>query len=237
MPFANAPWIGTHNSFNSMAYGYTLSRSDSNQQLSLTDQLAIDVRSVELDIHWWNGQPTVCHGAEFNAGCTAEGPVGPYFDEIAAFLNEHSDQVVLLYLEDAIGNAEGYAAVTSELERAFGAKLYRSPSGECSDLPLTLTRNDLLAAGAQVVAVASNCDRGGAAWASMVFDWSGDVHSESRPRGFGDFPDAARPTSTAIPTTAASSATSRTRPSSPRPPRPSAPPARTTASRPRRPPR
>ena len=30
VPFANAPWIGTHNSFNSMAYGYTPSRSDSN---------------------------------------------------------------------------------------------------------------------------------------------------------------------------------------------------------------
>jgi len=188
VPFANAPWIGTHNSFNSMAYGYTPSRSDSNQQLSLADQLRIDVRSVELDVHWFNGEARVCHATGEHAGCSTEGPVGPYFDEIAAFLSEHSDQVVLLYLEDQIGNADGYADVTGELERAFGAKLYRSPSGECSDLPLTITRNDLLEAGAQVIAVASGCDGGGPAWAEMVFDWSGPVHSESRPRGFQDFP-------------------------------------------------
>ena len=189
VPFANAPWVGTHNSFNSMAYGYTPSRSDSNQQLSLTDQLRIDVRSVELDIHWWNGQPTVCHGADFNAGCSTEGPVGPYLDEIAAFLDDHSDQVVLLYLEDHIGNADGYDMVTSELDRAFGDKLYKSAGGDCSQpLPLDVTRDDLLDAGKQVVIVASGCGNPGA-WSQMVFDWSGDVHSESRPVGYGDFPD------------------------------------------------
>jgi hypothetical protein len=189
VPFANAPWIGTHNSFNSPAYGFTPSRSDSNQQLTLTDQLRIDVRSVELDIHFFNGEPRVCHATGEHAGCSTEGPVGPYFDEIAAFLGEHSDQVVLLYLEDHIGDPGGYATVTSELERAFGAKLYRSAGGECSPkLPLTLTRNDLLNAGAQAVAVSSGCG-GGGTWSEMVFDWSGDVHSESRPQGFQDFPD------------------------------------------------
>jgi hypothetical protein len=189
VPFANAPWVGTHNSFNSMAYGYTPSRSDSNQQLSLTDQLKIDVRSVELDVHWWNGQPTVCHGADFNAGCSTEGPVGPYLDEIAAFLNEHEDQVVLLYLEDHIGNAEGYDIVTNELDRAFGSKLYTSSGGDCSQpLPLSVTRNGLLNAGKQVAIVATGCG-GGGTWSEMVFDWSGDVHSESRPVAYGDFPD------------------------------------------------
>lgn len=172
-----------------MAYGYTPSRSDSNQQLTLTDQLKIDVRSVELDVHWWNNQPTVCHGADFNAGCSTEGPVGPYLDEISAFLNDHPDQVVLLYLEDHIGNAEGYDIVTSELDRAFGDKLYKSTGGDCSQpLPLDITRDDLLKAGKQVVIVASGCGNPGA-WSEMVFDWSGDVHSESRPRGYQDFPD------------------------------------------------
>jgi hypothetical protein len=189
VPFANAPWVGTHNSFNSMAYGYTPSRSDSNQQLSLTDQLAIDVRSVELDVHWWNNQPTVCHGADYNAGCSTEGPIGPYLDEISAFLNDHSNQVVLLYLEDHIGNAEGYDMTTSELDRAFGDKLYKSTGGDCSQsLPLDVTRNDLLNAGKQVVIVASGCGNPGA-WSQMVFDWNAPVHSESRPVGYGDFPD------------------------------------------------
>ena len=197
VPFANAPWVGTHNSYNSMAYGYTPSRSDSNQQLTIGDQLRIDVRSVEVDIHWFNGQPRTCHATGEHAGCSTEGPVGPILDEIAAFLDEpgNSDQVVLLYLEDHIGNAEGYDTVAAELERAFGAKLYRSTGGDCSPkLPLTIVRDDVLAAGAQVVTVASGCgggtvENGATAWSTMVFDWSGDVHSESRPQGFQDFPD------------------------------------------------
>jgi hypothetical protein len=197
LPFANAPWIGTHNSFNSMAYGYTPSRSDSNQKLSLTDQLRLDVRSLELDVHWVNGEPQVCHGTEQHAGCTTEGPLGPLLDEIAVFLDrpENRDQVLLLYLEDQIGTTDGYDAVAAELERAFGAKLFRSAGGKCSPkLPLTgLTRGKLLLAGVQVLAVASGCGggaetNGATAWSRLVFDWSGDVHGETRPRGFEDFP-------------------------------------------------
>ena len=194
--FANAPWIGTHNSFNAMAYGYTPSRSDSNQQLTLTQQLQLDVRSVELDVHWVDGEPKVCHGTEEHAGCSSEGPIGPYLDELAAFLAkpESRDQILLLYLEDQIGDQGGYDTVAAELERAFGAKLLRSAGGQCSPkLPLTLSRAKLLRAGIQVVAVAGGCGGGTEAsgatpWSTMVFDWSGDVHGESRPRGYGDFP-------------------------------------------------
>ena len=196
VPFANAPWVGTHNSYNAIAYGYTPSRSDSNQQLTLSQQLAIDVRSVELDVHWVNGEPKVCHGTEQHAGCTSEGTTGERLDELAAFLNapENADQVLLLYLEDAIKNTEGYDTVAAELERAFGSKLYRAAGGKCSPkLPLTLTRDQILKAGAQVVAVASGCGggtetNGTTPWSTMVFDWTGDVHSESRPRDYGDFP-------------------------------------------------
>src|SRR5689334_5390120 len=48
----DASWIGTHNSFNSLSNEFTLSHADSNQQLSLTQQLDIDVRSIELDLHY-----------------------------------------------------------------------------------------------------------------------------------------------------------------------------------------
>src|SRR6478672_7026160 len=93
VPLRDAPWIGTHNSFNSIAeMGPTLSDTDSNQQLELTDQLREDMRSVELDLHWLpspyaNGAdaPVVCHG-EGNAGCTIEKPLAPVLDEIAGFL-------------------------------------------------------------------------------------------------------------------------------------------------------
>ena len=194
VPFANAPWIGTHNSFNSMAYGYTPSRSDSNQKLTLTDQLEIDVRSLELDVHWVDGEPKVCHGTEQHAGCSSEGPLGPHLDEIAAFLDrpENWRDVVLLYLEDQIGDPAGYDTVAADLNRAFGHRLYKSAGGKCSPkLPLTLNRNKLLRSGVQVVTVASGCGGGTTettAWSTLVSDWSGDVHGESRPRGYDDFP-------------------------------------------------
>jgi hypothetical protein len=197
----DALWVGTHNSFNSPAGETTLSSTDSNQQLSLTDQLRIDVRSLELDVHWnpsprAGGQPApvVCHarGAnEFHAGCTTERLLGETLDEIVAWLRGHRDQVLLLYIEDNVDTAEGYdptaSVLDSRLRDASGRSLvYRPPpGGGCADLPLSLTRDKVLAAGAQVVLV-SGCGQG-SGWRGLVFDWS-DTHVEGGPDGYRDYP-------------------------------------------------
>jgi hypothetical protein len=52
-------------------------------------------------------------------------------------------------------------------------------------LPYELTRNEILATGAQVIAV-SDCGVG-TAWPGAVFSW--DQHEEERPRGITDFPE------------------------------------------------
>src|SRR5262249_8986916 len=52
LPLRDAQWLGTHNSFNSLSHSFTASHADSNQQLSLAQQLDIDVRSIELDLHY-----------------------------------------------------------------------------------------------------------------------------------------------------------------------------------------
>src|SRR3954453_11162715 len=45
----DAPWIGTHNSYNSVAeMGQTIATSDPNQHLSITDRLDLDVRGVGI---------------------------------------------------------------------------------------------------------------------------------------------------------------------------------------------
>src|SRR3954453_11923376 len=109
VPLRDAPWVGTHNSFNSIAeMGTTVSDTDSNQQLSLLDQLAIDVRSLELDLHSFAGRQVVCHarGADQeHAGCSIEREVGPVVDEIGGWLREHRDQGLLLYFEDPLHGA------------------------------------------------------------------------------------------------------------------------------------
>ena len=74
LPLRFAPWIGTHNSFNSSAQDPTLSQLDANQQLSMADQLRLDVRSLELDAHWFpsaaaagSNAAVLCHAQERRA--------------------------------------------------------------------------------------------------------------------------------------------------------------------------
>ena len=204
LPLRDAQWLGTHNSFNSFANGETPSHLDSNQQLTLAQQLDSDIRSLEIDVHWTpsvhaNGANAVvvCHGRgpdEQNAGCTTEPLLPDVLPEIATWLNGHSDQVVLLYLEDNLDNADGYAQTVAALEaglkRPDGSSLIFHPDAAnttakgCVNLPLGISRDDVRAAGSQVVMV-GNC-RGG--WASDVFGWD-DVHVESGSTpGYKDFP-------------------------------------------------
>jgi hypothetical protein len=199
VPLRNVPWVGTHNSFNSLAeMGQTVSTYDPNQLLDLTDQLRLDVRSLELDVHWFAGPesggakgPVVCHarGAnEGHAGCSNEKLLGPVLGEIAAWLRrpQNRDQVLLLYLEDHLENKEGFDAGAAVVEDRLGGLLYRPPGGGgCTELPYELTRNEILATGAQAIAV-SDCGVG-TAWPGTIFSW--DQHEEERPRGITDFPE------------------------------------------------
>jgi hypothetical protein len=191
----DAPWVGTHNSFNSIAeMGPTLSDLDSNQRLSLTDQLRVDVRSLELDLHWFPSlaaggaqAPVVCHAESQHEGCSIERPLGAVLGEIAGWLRAHDDQVLLLYLEDHLDGADGHDAAAATIRSALGGLLYApapGPSATCTALPLGLTRNAIRAGGARVILV-SGCGAG-TAWPGVAYDWSG--HAETRPVGFEDFP-------------------------------------------------
>ncbi len=78
VPLRETQWLGFYNSFNSLSDSFTVSHADSNQQLSLAQQLDIDVRALELG-HCappeGHGAPAPCHGLgpkNANLGCTAE---------------------------------------------------------------------------------------------------------------------------------------------------------------------
>lgn len=97
VPLRETQWLGTHNSFNSLSDSFTVSHADSNQQLSLAQQLDIDVRALELDLHYLprlegHGAPgvTVCHGLgpkNANLGCTVEPLLATVLPQIANWLN------------------------------------------------------------------------------------------------------------------------------------------------------
>ncbi|MDX6726763.1 MAG: hypothetical protein QOK49_1568 [Baekduia sp.] len=190
LPLTQGAWIGTHNSFNALANGFTLSHGDSNQQLTLSEQLDVDVRSIELDLHVLQRPegPTVvvCHGRgpdELNLGCTTEPPLSEVLPLVRDWLRAHPHEVLLLYLEDELGTADGYAAAVGQLDaglrRVDGSSMLLRPAdaaaaNACTSLPPALTRDAVRAQGAQVVLV-GNCRAG---WSSAVFGWD-DTHVES----------------------------------------------------------
>jgi hypothetical protein len=193
LPILHGAWLGTHNSFNSNQPGQapTISHSDSNQQLTLTEQLDVDVRSIELDVHIIDGVPTVCHGRgpdELNAGCTTEPPLSEVLPEVVRWLDANPRQVILLYLEDEIGGGtgKGYDDTVKTLNQQLGARIYKpAATGDCVNLPAGVTRNQVRRSGARVVLVGS-CAKG---WSSVVFDWN-KVHVESgSTAAYKAFPD------------------------------------------------
>jgi hypothetical protein len=196
LPLRDAQWLGTHNSFNSPHDSLTLSHEDSNQQLSLTQQLDVDMRALELDLHYvprlellGAKAVTVCHGQPPSAldfGCTDEPLFSTVLPQIARWLNapSHGDQVVLLYLEDEMKDPAAYASTVSTLAKVLrrpdGSSLIYHPAPDqraangCTPLPLDVTRAAVRASGARVVLVGS-CAPG---WSSDVFDWDA-VHVEN----------------------------------------------------------
>ncbi|BBX73284.1 hypothetical protein H7H78_04995 [Mycobacterium shinjukuense] len=191
LPMRDAQWLGTHNSFNSLSDSFTISHADSNQQLSLTQQLDIDVRSIELDLHYvprleLHGAPavTVCHGLgpkNANLGCTVEPSFANVLPQIANWLNTpgHTDEVILLLIEDQLENAAAYASAVATLDhvlrRPNGTSLIYHPdpgqraANGCVKFPLDASRDDVRASGARVVRVSSCVP----SWSADVFDWAG----------------------------------------------------------------
>ena len=144
--FRNAPWVYTHNSYNSNAeMGTTLSTRDPNQSIAILDQLEEGVRSLEIDTHLFTSPqdprvgargPVVCHARgedQGHAGCTTEKPLVVVLREVRDWLNRNPGQVLLLYLESHLESPEGYAAGAASIEEALGGRVYR-PAGRGSSL-------------------------------------------------------------------------------------------------------
>lgn len=182
-PLIDALFPATHNSFNSAAYPPTLSGLDHNNVAGLTDQLRMDMRGLELDVHWFPSPyadpadggraPILCHGTTVpvgpvavHFGCTAERHLREGLAEIDAWLGTHPDEFLLLYLENQLDNdLTAHNAAARAIEAELGGRVHR-PTGACAEMPADLSEADILAAGKQVVIV-GNCGPG-AAWGSWV---------------------------------------------------------------------
>ncbi|HEY1358375.1 MAG TPA: phosphatidylinositol-specific phospholipase C domain-containing protein [Thermoleophilaceae bacterium] len=171
VPLSNTPWVYTHNSFNSRAeMGPTLSDTDANQQLSITDQLNDGVRHLEIDTHWFGGRAVVCHALDNHVGCSLEKPLATVLGEVRDWLRANPSQVLLLYLESHLDNDTGYAAGAAAIQSSLGDLVLRPPSkgSRCDPLPLSLTRDEIRKRGKRVLLMGPCGD--GNAWRGWVFD-------------------------------------------------------------------
>jgi hypothetical protein len=194
VPFAHASWLGTHNSFNTSTREPTVSGMDANQQLSMTDQLRMDMRSLEVDAHWFPSAQAggsyaavACHARgedQKHAGCTTEPLLADTLKEIATWLRANPQQVLLLYIEDHLETADGYAQGAAAVHSVFGDLLYAPGGTSCVPLPMDGTRNDVLAAGKQVLVISGCHD--GAGWNGAIFSGEARAKDETGAAGYGE---------------------------------------------------
>jgi hypothetical protein len=178
----------THNSFNSVAYPPTVSGLDANQAVSLTDQLRLDMRGIELDVHWAPSPtgnpadggmaPIMCHGepadvevTTVHAGCTVERHLRDGLAELRRWLTAEEEagrpQLVVLYLENALDDdPTAHAAAAQTIDAELGGLVLRTPE-PCAPMPLDMTRQQIIDGGRRVLIV-GNCGPG--AWGSWVHE-------------------------------------------------------------------
>jgi len=172
-PLREASIPMTHNSYNSTHYSNLGSYFDPNHLHSITEQLDMGVRLLELDSHWFNGDILACHGQDDHTGCSIyDGQIEERIGEINTWLRrpENADQVVFIYMEDHLDNH--YAEASLILDKYFADKIY--PASSCNaQVPINLSKADILNAGNQVVIYGGGYDCN----AASGTNWGNYVHS------------------------------------------------------------
>jgi hypothetical protein len=171
-PLVDASILFTHNSFNSSHYANAASYLDPNHIHSITEQLDLGVRMLELDSHWYSGAIRVCHGQSKHEGCSAaDGLLEDRIAEVNSWMRrpEHADQVVFIYIQDVLDNH--YAEASAILEKYFGEKIY-APGSCGQQIPRDLTKADILNSGKQVLVYGRGYDCAettGTSWGQNVY--------------------------------------------------------------------
>ncbi len=193
-PLASSTFLHTHNSYNSSVYTTAVSYIDPNHVYSIQDQLRMDIRMVELDVHWyfsmegwpweWAKKPLLCHGQDSHMGCSSyDRHLSTGINEINSYVRANRNQVIIVYLEDHLDGHNTEAM--NIIKGSFGDLIYRT-GGSCVDAPITLTRQQILAAGKNVILWSSGC--AGGEWGTWVYRKNNNVPeaNASSFRSYGD---------------------------------------------------
>jgi hypothetical protein len=216
-PLYEATFAATHNSFNASSYYVpangkpvdyypTLTNQDPNQVYSITDQLRMDIRGIEVDLHWVPsayGSPKtagywvdVCHGASegvpqsgqhVHVGCTIDRSLQNALVEIRSWLKQHRHEFLLIYLENQLDNDTAAHNVAAALiKQHLGRLVYRPsghlPAGRCRQMPYATSRQQMQRTGARVLLV-GNCGPG--SWNRWVFTRGDKWNEGGNPTTYG----------------------------------------------------
>jgi hypothetical protein len=170
-PIAQGYNSSSHNAFNSSAYGAIY--IDPNHSLSIVEQLDIGVRALELDVHWTHQMKDIPHGDALllchfggQRGCSA---LERYFSDAVAEVNDwlHKNPRAVVYM----GFEDYWADNEDKMLEALAPidDLIYKP-GTCTDFleaAKTLTEEDVLKAGKQVLLLNGDCATGD--WAAAAY--------------------------------------------------------------------
>ncbi|HVT21815.1 MAG TPA: hypothetical protein VHE57_10540 [Mycobacteriales bacterium] len=217
-PLYEAQIAGSHNSFNASSYLVpldgkpiqyfpSLTNQDPNQVYSITDQLRMGIRGLEIDLHWvpsiYGRASTggywvdVCHGQStaipdtglsVHVGCTTDRSLQNTLAEVRAWLKRHPRQFLLVYLENQMdNNLQAHNLAAALIKQAFGHLVYRPPSslhaGQCAQMPYGKSEAAMMRAGARVLIV-GNCGPGDA-WNHLVFTRGDKWNEGGNPTTYG----------------------------------------------------
>ncbi len=162
VPLADATFIGTHNSFNSLAYKDILGTElypIPNHLVDMEAQLEFGARVLSLDFHELGGNIILCHDLSDTICRSSDLPLQTGLDEIATWLSSNPREVIIIDIENFLSTN---AALTKAAMDISGSNLapyiyrpedlYQTSDGSCKELPMQgLTKADILAKGRQVI--------------------------------------------------------------------------------------
>ncbi|WP_344799890.1 phosphatidylinositol-specific phospholipase C domain-containing protein [Litoribacillus peritrichatus] len=170
-PMSEATVLMTHNSYNSNHYANLGSYVDPNQIHSITEQLDMGVRLLELDTHWFSGELTACHGTDTHTGCSEfDGRMEERIGEINTWIRqpEREDQVLFIYFEDHVDGR--YAEMSDMIDKYFGDLVYQTKN--CGEsFPVNVSKADILNSGKQIVIYGGSggCSGADTSWKNYSF--------------------------------------------------------------------
>lgn len=195
VPISQGFRVMAHNAFNSSAYS-SIVYADPNHGLTITEQLDIGVRYLELDAHWvWQTKDIphgkallLCHGQYDHTGCSGlERYLKDGISEINDWLRKNPREVVGIYVQN---QSDGQYDAMVQAFNPILDLIYKAEPRESVqsmyDVVSSLTEEQILKAGKQVIVMGLSAE--GSAFAKYTH--SGSFNGMGNPKDFANVNEA-----------------------------------------------